>query len=144
MVLSWCCDNRKKTGNIDLNKLSQIFNEETIGVFVTHYNDILNIPALRAVVGGTDNGRYSIALGSFYSDGSAVGTLSDFGCWSFDAMKLIVAGEGGAAYLRDSEMMREFRGQLYLGLPISSKSGIDKAAKTNEVWWSYELNRPGT
>ena len=40
-----------------------------------------------------------------------------------------MAGEGSAAYLRDSEMMREFREQLYLGLPISSKSGIDKAPK---------------
>ncbi len=141
------CDIEKKTGNIDLNKLSQIFNEETIGVFVTHYGGIpVNIPALRAVVGETCliMEDAACALGSFYSDGSAVGTLSDFGCWSFDAMKLIVAGEGGAAYLRDSEMMREFREQLYLGLPISSKSGIDKAAKTDEVWWSYELNRPGT
>ena len=32
------------------------------------------------------------ALG-YYSDGSAVGTLSDFGCWSFDARNLLWLGK---------------------------------------------------
>ena len=36
-------------------------------------------------------------------------------------MKLLVAGEGGAAYIKDQDLMNKFKEYLYLGLPSKEK-----------------------
>jgi len=132
------------TGNICLENLLQDINnnDEVLAVFITHYGgNPVDIEKLRDIVG---NEIYILedsacALGSVLVDGSSVGSKGDFSCWSFDAMKLLVAGEGGAARFNDPELLRRFKQYLYLGLPPSAKSGLDKA-NGNENWWSYQLN----
>jgi dTDP-4-amino-4,6-dideoxygalactose transaminase len=75
-------------------------------------------------------------------DGIACGTQGDFGCWSFDAMKLLTCGEGGAIYVADNEKMIHAKEYFYLGLPVQTKSGIDRQANDGR-WWEYQLNCPG-
>ena len=77
-------------------------------------------------------------------NGNNCGTLGDFGVWSFDAMKLITTGDGGALYAKDKKALSKIREYLYLGLPEKEKSGLDSAKNANEPgWWQYELNNAG-
>jgi aminotransferase len=131
-------------GNISLESVKDSLSDKTLAVFVTHYGGIpIDIHALRSIVG---NNVYILedaacAFGSKLN-GESCGTLGDFGCWSFDAMKMLVAGEGGACYFSDSYLAKRAKEYFYLGLPISDKSGLDKASSSSN-WWEYQLNLPG-
>lgn len=133
-----------KSGNIDLNRVTEALTEKTAAVFITHYGGIpVNIKALRKIVGPDIFiiEDAACALGT-YTNGIACGTEGDFGCWSFDAMKLLTCGEGGAIYVADPEKMIRAKEYFYLGLPVQAKSGIDRQA-TDARWWEYQLNTPG-
>ena len=133
------------TGNISLDAVKQNFDDDVLAVFITHYGgNPVDISGLRGIVGSKvfileDS---ACALGSVLDDGTSVGLQGDFACWSFDAMKLLVAGEGGGARIPDRDIRNEFKESLYLGLPASEKSGLDKVDGSSE-WWSYELNSFG-
>ena len=133
------------TGNISLDAVKQNFDDDVLAVFITHYGgNPVDVSGLRGIVGSKvfileDS---ACALGSVLDDGTSVGLQGDFACWSFDAMKLLVAGEGGGARILDKDICTEFKESLYLGLPSSEKSGLDKADESSE-WWSYELNSFG-
>tara|TARA_B100001741_G_C16515342_1_gene581930 strand:- start:225 stop:1367 length:1143 start_codon:yes stop_codon:yes gene_type:complete len=135
-----------KTGNICLDALSKAIDDDTLAVFYTHYGGIpVDSKKVRDIVGDEvylleDS---ACAFGSFEKKGVSVGKNVDFSCWSFDAMKLLVAGEGGAAYIKDKDLMNKFKEYLYLGLPSKEKSGLDKASDDIN-WWEYELNCFGT
>ena len=133
------------TGNISLDAVKHNFDNDVLAVFVTHYGgNPVDVLGLREIVGSKvyileDS---ACALGSVLDDGISVGLQGDFACWSFDAMKLLVAGEGGGARIVDEDIRNEFKESLYLGLPASEKSGLDKADDSGE-WWSYQLNSFG-
>lgn len=132
------------TGNISLPAVKEALSEKTSAVFVTHYGGIpLDISALRELVGKNIKilEDAACALGSFRKD-IAIGTEGDMGCWSFDAMKLLTCGEGGAIYLKSAEHLNLAKEYFYLGLPAQEKSGIDRKDLSSR-WWEYQLNSPG-
>jgi dTDP-4-amino-4,6-dideoxygalactose transaminase len=137
-------DINRYTGNISLESLEQLLTSRTKAVFITHYGGIpLNIESLRKVVGKDilifeDS---ACALGTKINSVSC-GNDADFSVWSFDAMKLVVCGEGGAIHFKSSEKLEEAKEYFYLGLPNKSKSGLD-SAKEGGIWWEYDLNRLG-
>jgi aminotransferase len=61
------------------------------------------------------------------------------GCWSFDAMKILVCGDGGFIYCRNLEHARRFRRRVYLGL--ETESGL-KSSRTDR-WWEFEISEFG-
>jgi aminotransferase len=132
------------TGNINFEQLVENLNSRTSAVFVTHYGGIpADILRLREIVG---KDIYLIedaacALGTSVG-GIACGTQGDFGCWSFDAMKLLTCGEGGAIYVADAKKMIHAKEYFYLGLPVQAKSGIDRLGNDSR-WWEYQLNCEG-
>lgn len=133
-----------KSGNIDLECVAEALSSKTAAVFVTHYGGIpVDIKRLRELVGSDILiiEDAACALGTYIND-VACGTEGDFGCWSFDAMKLLTCGEGGAIYVANSERMTHAKEYFYLGLPAQAKSGIDRQATDNR-WWEYQLNTPG-
>ncbi len=129
------------TGNVCLNAVREHLDNDVLAVFITHYGgNPVDVSALREIVGPDvfileDS---ACAFGSVLDGGESVGLHGDFSCWSFDAMKLLVAGEGGGAWIPNQDIRAEFKESLYLGLPVSEKSGLDKAGESNE-WWSYDL-----
>ncbi len=131
-----------RTGNMSLEALKKEINNDTLAVFYTHYGGMpVDSKAVRSIVG---NNVYLLedsacAFGSFDKKNLSIGINADFSCWSFDAMKLLVAGEGGAAFIKNQKLMNKFKEHLYLGLPAKDKSGIDKS-DNNGNWWEYELN----
>ena len=131
------------TGNLDIPKLTTLKETCISAIFVTHYGGVpVDIDKLRREFG---KGVLILedaacALGSFV-DGKACGTMGDFGCWSFDAMKLLTCGEGGAIYIGDNSLMTRAKEYHYLGLPVKSKSGLDNSESAN--WWEYSITCPG-
>ena len=60
-----------------------------------------------------------------------------------DAMKTLSTADGGMMYIRDLDLRVAAEEQLYLGLPVKQKSGIDSSTEGNASWWEFEMNRPG-
>lgn len=137
-------DINDSNANLSLNELKKNLTKNTRAVFITSYGGIPNdIEKIREIVGDEvmileDS---ACSLGTF-EQGIASGIKSDFACWSFDAMKLLTCGEGGAFYAKDKNVVNTLKEHFYLGLPASEKSGLDKA-KSNGNWWEYQLNRTG-
>jgi dTDP-4-amino-4,6-dideoxygalactose transaminase len=132
------------TGNVDLDSVAEALTPKTGAVLVTDYGGIpVDVARLRALAGN----RVRLiedaagALGS-YTDGRACGTLADFGCWSFDAMKMLTCGEGGAIYVQRSEEMTRAREYFYLGLPADAASGMARQA-THDRGWEYQPRLAG-
>jgi len=67
----------------------------------------------------------------------SAGTLGDGGVWSFDAMKPMTMGDGGALWLRDPDARKMARALRYLGLKPGETSGAEQAGE-RENWWEYE------
>ncbi|MBU2249535.1 MAG: DegT/DnrJ/EryC1/StrS family aminotransferase [Gammaproteobacteria bacterium] len=81
------------------------------------------------------------AVASTYH-GIACGTVGDVGVWSFDAMKELVMGDGGALFcasLPNAERARRLR---YLGLLEATTSGAAAAGAGRDRWWAYDVVEP--
>ncbi|MEV8475814.1 DegT/DnrJ/EryC1/StrS family aminotransferase [Streptomyces sp. NPDC051173] len=66
--------------------------------------------------------------------GRAVGTFGDMGVWSFDAMKIMVTGDGGMLYVHDLDLARRARRLVYHGL-AQPGDGFSAPAWQN---WTFE------
>jgi perosamine synthetase len=100
------------TFNIDPSKLEEKINERTKAIIPVHtfgqpaeMDEIIRI--------ATKNGLSVIedaacAFGAQYR-GQMVGTIGDFGCYSFHALKGITCGEGGAIIAKDRNMADKAR-----------------------------------
>ncbi|MER6195723.1 DegT/DnrJ/EryC1/StrS family aminotransferase [Streptomyces cyaneofuscatus] len=70
----------------------------------------------------------------------ACGTFGDIAVWSFDAMKVLVTGDGGMLYVRDADLARKARRLAYHGLETSSGYA---AAKVSDRWWDLDVREYG-
>jgi dTDP-4-amino-4,6-dideoxygalactose transaminase len=134
-----------ETGNLSLEALKKYFNAECSAVFVTDYGGIPNnIEAIKKIIGkdGVLFVDAAPSLGTFIN-GKFSGFGADFCCWSFDAMKLLVCGEGGGVYIKDHRIMEKFKEYTYLGLSATEKSGLDRS-KDGDIWWEYDIKLAGS
>ena len=122
-------DVRPDTMNIDETRIEEAITEKTRAIMVVHYagvacemDTILDIAARHHLKVIEDAAQ---GVMSFYK-GRALGTIGDFGCYSFHETKNYSMGEGGALLIRNpedndsAEILREkgtnrarfFRGQV--------------------------------
>lgn len=66
------------------------------------------------------------------------GTLGDMGCFSFDAMKILSMGDGGAITIKDEKLFEKAQQLRYLGIK-NRQSGIEDLKEKGERWWEIEL-----
>lgn len=138
------CDVDPVSANVCVSSLKEHITDKTRAVVVTHYGgvpcdmkEICDYCHVRGILVIEDS---ACALTGKYN-GKACGTLGDIGVWSFDAMKMITTGDGGAIYVKSTVLKRKIDEYLYLGLPQKEKSGLDSAGIAQEAgWWEYELN----
>ncbi len=71
--------------------------------------------------------------------GRACGTFGDIGVWSFDAMKILVTGDGGMIYVKNPDLRMKFEQNTYLGL--MNKSGINNTVDSK--WWEFDISSFG-
>lgn len=138
------CDVDPTNSNICISSLNEHITDKTRAVVITHYGgvpckmqEICDYCEARGILVIEDA---ACALTAKY-DERACGTIGDIGVWSFDAMKMITTGDGGAIYVKSTELKRKIDEYLYLGLPQKEKSGLDSAGGSDKAgWWEYELN----
>lgn len=70
------------------------------------------------------------------------GTLGAAGVFSFDAMKTLVMGDGGALVIQNSEMRERAKILRYLGLSERTVTGIDSMKQGASRWWEFEVEEP--
>lgn len=148
------CDIREDNLNIDENKIEKLITEKTKAIVPVHYAGVAcemdkimevakkyNLIVIEDAAQGVD---------AKYKD-KYLGTIGDFGCYSFHETKNFSAGEGGAIsinnpkYLERAEIIREkgtnrnqfFRGQVdkYTWVDIGSSylpSDINAAVLYNQ------------
>jgi len=133
------CDVDLRTLNPTAQHLEEKTTERTRAYLILHYGglpcDLDGIVALarRRGVALIEDSACSVA--SRYR-GKACGTFGDIGTWSFDAMKILVCGDGGMLWAADPARAQQFEENTYLGL--MTKSGASSSAETK--WWQFEIS----
>jgi len=134
-------DIEKDTLNMDIKDLKKKAGPKTKVIMPVHYggqpcdmDSILDIASLCKAAVVEDAAH---AFGSNYK-GRKIGSFGDITCFSFDPIKNITCGEGGAVVLKDSTLAAEIIKKRILG--------IDKDTwhrYKNERSWFYEVTSTG-
>jgi aminotransferase len=131
-----------RTLNILPSEIKRLRTHKTRAVIVLHYgghpapiDDILDAAQGIPVIEDAANAPASTHAGR------ACGTIGAAGVWSFDAMKILSCGDGGALRIAP-EYVDRARRLRYLGLDESGTTGMAKAGSGADRWWEYNLTEP--
>jgi dTDP-4-amino-4,6-dideoxygalactose transaminase len=132
------------TLNILPEEIVRLRTAKTRAVFILHYGGHpADFDRIREACGPgvaiIEDSANSVA--STYK-GKACGTLGDAGTFSFDAMKTLVMGDGGALIVRDEEVFRRAKSLRYLGFKDKTTSGVDSLREGQSRWWEFDLDLP--
>lgn len=136
------CDVDKRTLNVRAKDIEQKITSKTKAVMLIHYgglpcemDDIIDLAKSKNIKIIEDS---ACSVASTYKN-KACGTMGDIGMWSFDAMKILVCGDGSILYLNSDELANKAEKLMYFGL--ESKSGFSNSV--NEKWWEFEISSFG-
>jgi dTDP-4-amino-4,6-dideoxygalactose transaminase/molybdenum cofactor biosynthesis enzyme MoaA len=132
------CDVNEYTGNIDIRSFCNLVNKNVKAVIITH---LWGYPVdLDELIGVCHQKNIRIiedcshAFGSRYKD-ARVGTFGDIACFSLQANKTVVAGEGGILITADQELY-----ERAVILSSSNKRIVDTVfKKENKLFWETGL-----
>lgn len=136
------CDVDKKTLNPSLNDILSCVTDNTRAIFLIHYAGVpsSDLEAIvkecqsRNIIVIEDNANSPFS----FLDGKSTGTFGDFGIWSFDAMKILVTGDGGLIFANNSDHIEKLRKTTYLGL--ETESGL--SSTVDSKWWQFDVSSP--
>jgi dTDP-4-amino-4,6-dideoxygalactose transaminase len=135
------CEIDPDTLNMDIEDVKRKITPKTKAIMPVHYcGNACDMDSLLDI--GKQNNILIIedaahAFGSSYK-GKKIGSFGDVTCFSFDPIKNITCGEGGAVVLKDDTIAEEIRRKRILG--------IDKDTwhrYKNERSWFYEVTTQG-
>ena len=126
------CDVDLNTFNITPEEIERKMTKKTTALLLLHYggnpaafDEIKEVSGDIKIIEDSCN-----TLFSKYKD-KYCGTLGDIGCFSFDAMKILVTGDGGMMTFQDEEYYEKTLQYRYLGLVSKIKSGVDSLQEEN-------------
>ena len=135
------CEVDSYTLNIDIEDVKKRITKRTKAIIPVHYcgnscdmDKLLEIGKKHNIIIIEDAAH---AFGSSYK-GKKIGSFGDATCFSFDPIKNITCGEGGAVVLSNDDIAEEIRRKRILG--------IDKDTwhrYRNERTWFYEVTTQG-
>ena len=136
------CDVDPHTLNVRAEDIEKVITSKTKALLLLHYGGIpcemdeimllcnkYNIKVIEDAAAG---------VCSFYK-GKAVGTFGDMGMWSFDAMKILVCGDGAMLHFNTPELRHKADRWLYFGL--ETKSGYENSVA--QKWWEFDISSFG-
>tara|TARA_R110000822_G_scaffold101143_3_gene227264 strand:- start:2612 stop:3736 length:1125 start_codon:yes stop_codon:yes gene_type:complete len=136
------CDVNRHSMNVESGDIVEKITSKTKAVVLLHYgglpcemDSVVRLCKQRGIVLIEDN---ACSPFSKYK-GVNTGTIGDFGVWSFDPMKILVAGDCGLIYAKDKEDLKTIKERCYLGL--TSGSGLSNSV--DNKWWEFDISYPG-
>jgi dTDP-4-amino-4,6-dideoxygalactose transaminase len=134
------CEIDERTLNVDPEDVARRIGPRTRVVMPVHYAGLpCDMAALRSLGAQHSLRIVEDAAQAFGSscEGKRIGSFGDITCFSFDPIKNVTCGEGGAVTTADDEVAARIRRMRLLG--------IDRDAYTrlNEASWYYEVVDPG-
>lgn len=136
------CDVDRRTMNVTASDIEKKITPKTKAVLLVHYGGIpCDMDEIMKLADAYHLKVIEDAACGVYSTykGRALGTIGDMGMWSFDAMKILVCGDGAALYFKDEELRERASKLMYFGL--ESKSGFSNAV--DQKWWEFEISSFG-
>lgn len=142
-------DIQYETGNIDPADIEHRITPRTKAIMVVHWGgypcDMAEIGAVAARHGLPVIEDAAHALGANYQ-GQAIGAISDYTCFSFQAIKHLTTGDGGALCTRDHEKSREVFRRRWFGIdrahsPVSELG--EREYDLTDVGYKYHLSDYG-
>ena len=139
-------DIQYETGNIDPKSVKKKMTKKTKAIMVVHWAgypadlDEINAIAKKHNLVVIEDSAH--ALGATYK-GKAIGSISDFTCFSFQAIKHLTTGDGGALCLKDSEKAREAMARRWFGIDrVNSKQTElgEREYDVESVGYKYHMN----
>jgi perosamine synthetase len=134
------CDIDSGTGCIDSSLVERLITSKTRAIMVVHFAGYpCNLENLKKIA--DEHGLFLVedcahAMGISYK-GAHVGTVGDFGAFSFHAVKNLPVGDGGVLVVKDKTISGQIRSERWLG--------IDKDTRTRErlgvrgYEWQYSV-----
>lgn len=136
------CDVDKRTLNVRASDIDKKITNKTKAIMLIHYAGVPcemdNIMQLAKSYNLKVIEDSACSVASTYK-GQACGTIGDMGMWSFDAMKILVCGDGSILYFKDTELKKKAEKWLYFGL--ESKSGYSNSV--DKKWWEFDISSYG-
>ena len=122
--------------------VQRVLSDRTRAVFLLHYGGrVCGVDAIRTILPPQVMILEDAAVATVSThNGKAAGTMGDAGVWSFDAMKILTMGDGGALWLKDERHADYARVLTNLGM--NSASGSEKARTADSRWWEFNVLAP--
>ena len=133
------CDVDPRTLNARAEDIEKVITPKSKAILLLHYGGIpCDMDAIMPLAE-----RYGLkviedcAAGVCSSyKGQALGTFGDMGMWSFDAMKILVCGDGAILHFKTPELREKADKWLYFGL--ETKSGYENSVA--QKWWEFDIS----
>lgn len=133
------CDVDRRTQNVRAQDIEQKITAKTKAILLIHYGGVpCEMDEIMALAKQYNLKVIEDSACSVYSTykGKACGTIGDMAMWSFDAMKILVCGDGAMLFFKDPEIRERASKLLYFGL--ESKSGYSNTV--DKKWWEFEIS----
>lgn len=139
-------DIQAETGNIDPKSIEEKITSKTKAIIPVHWGgypcDMDEINAIAANYNLKVIEDAAHALGATYK-GKPIGTISDFTAFSFQAIKHLTTGDGGALCCKRMEDYNNAKQKRWFGIDReNSKSSIlgERKYDVSEIGYKYHLN----
>ena len=132
------CDVDPRTLNPTAETIERVITPRTKAILLSHYGGIAcEMDEIMALANAHNLYVIEDAAPGVCSKykGKALGTVGDMGMWSFDAMKILVTGDGAAIYLKDPMLRNKCDKWFYFGMNVKSGSENSVAQK----WWEFDV-----
>ena len=135
------CDVNPKTLNISFKEIQKKFNARTLAIMPVHYSgdpsgiNKIHTFAKKNKIRVVEDAAH--AFGSTYNK-KLIGSFGDIVCFSFDGIKNITCGEGGAIVTNDNNIVRKASDIRTLGIVGDTKRRVAKKRS-----WSFDILEQG-
>lgn len=136
------CDVDRRTLNARAEDIERCITPKTKAILLLHYGGIpCEMDEIMALAKEHDLKVIEDCAAGVCSSykGQALGTFGDMGMWSFDAMKILVCGDGAMLHFRDAEIRKKADSWMYFGMEV--KSGYENSVA--QKWWEFDVKEFG-
>ena len=130
------------TMNIDINHVRQLMNDKVKAIICVHYGGLpCDMDELQSIADKWDIPIIedaAHAVGAKYK-GVAIGSISDFTMFSFQAIKHITTGDGGMVVIKNKELVDKAERLRWFGIDRKAKQAGIWENDITEIGYKYQM-----